>query len=165
MYPPVQLRPPVDRVTHLSGRRPAAEATRRRPLLRPSRPVGSADVTDRDDLLAMIKQLAVVRGDVILSSGQHADWYIDLRRLLLDGQAAPKQDSFTGDQQFFIAFGQNWGSKTREASLRQQIVGDPHSPAEYRADTVRNIDAWYAAFDVKPGEKLYLAPPDRVRIW
>ena len=86
-------------------------------------------------------------------------------RASLDGKAAPKQASFTGDQQFFIAFGQNWGSKAREASLRQQIVGDPHSPAEYRADTVRNIDAWYAAFEVKPGEKLYLAPPDRVRIW
>ena len=83
----------------------------------------------------------------------------------LSGKTAPAQDGFTGDQQFFIAFGQNWGSKTREAALRQQVMTDPHAPAEYRAATVRNIDAWYAAFDVKPGEKLYLAPPDRVRIW
>jgi endothelin-converting enzyme/putative endopeptidase len=75
------------------------------------------------------------------------------------------QDGFSGDHQFFIAFGQNWGSKTREAALRQQVMTDPHAPAEYRAATVRNIDAWYSAFDVQPGEKLYLAPPDRVRIW
>lgn len=81
------------------------------------------------------------------------------------GPAAPMQDGFSGDQQFFIAFGQNWGLKSREAALRQQVMTDPHSPAEYRADTVRNIDAWYAAFHVQPGEKLYLAPADRVRIW
>jgi len=83
----------------------------------------------------------------------------------LKGQPAPEKDGFTGDQQFFIAFGQNWGSKTREAALRQQVATDSHSPGEFRADTVRNIDAWYSAFDVKPGEKLYLAPEDRVRIW
>ena len=77
----------------------------------------------------------------------------------------PTQDGFSGDQQFFIAFGQNWGSKAREAALRQQVMTDPHSPAQFRADTVRNIDAWYSAFDVQPGEKLYLAPADRVRIW
>ena len=73
---------------YLLGTWPPAEATRHRPLLSP-RPVGSAGVTDRDDLLAMIKQLAVVRGEVILSSGQRSDWYIDLRRVLLDGRAAP----------------------------------------------------------------------------
>jgi endothelin-converting enzyme/putative endopeptidase len=86
-------------------------------------------------------------------------------RASLAGKAAPVQDGFSGDQQFLIAFGQNWGSKTREAALRQQIAVDSHSPGEYRADTVRNIDAWYAAFDVKIGETLYLAPADRVRIW
>ena len=86
-------------------------------------------------------------------------------RASLAGKTAPVQDGFSGDQQFFIAFGQNYGSKIREAALRQQVMTDPHSPAEYRADTVRNIDAWYAPFDVKPGEKLYLAPGDRVRIW
>ena len=83
----------------------------------------------------------------------------------LKGQAAPEKDGFSGDQQFFIAFGQNWGSKARDAALRQQVTTDSHSPGEFRAATVRNIDAWYAAFDVKPGEKLYLAPQDRVRIW
>jgi endothelin-converting enzyme/putative endopeptidase len=83
----------------------------------------------------------------------------------LKGQPAPEQDGFTGDQQFFIADAQNWGSKTRDAALRQQVMTDSHSPGEYRADAVRNIDAWYDAFDVRPGEKLYLAPQDRVRIW
>ncbi len=81
------------------------------------------------------------------------------------GQAAPEDAGFNSDQQFFIAFGQNWGEKIREAALRQQVMTDPHSPGEYRADTVRNIDAWYSAFNPQPGEKLYLAPNDRVRIW
>ncbi len=83
----------------------------------------------------------------------------------LEGKTAPEQDNFSGDQQFFIAFGQNYASKSRDAALRQQVMTDPHSPAEYRADTVRNIDAWYSSFDVKAGETLYLAPDQRVRIW
>jgi endothelin-converting enzyme/putative endopeptidase len=86
-------------------------------------------------------------------------------RASLSGKTAPLEDGFSGDQQFFLAFAQNWGEKTREAALRQQIMTDGHAPGEYRAATVRNIDAWYAAFDVKAGEKLYLAPGDRVRIW
>jgi len=86
-------------------------------------------------------------------------------RASLGGKPAPERDGFTGDQQFFIAFGQNWGSKTREAALRQQVMTDPHAPGQCRAETVRNVDAWYQAFDVKPGEKLYLAPDERVRIW
>jgi putative endopeptidase len=83
----------------------------------------------------------------------------------LDGKTAPMQDGFNGDQQFFIAFGQNWGSKTREQALRQQVLTDPHAPAQYRAETVRNVDAWYKAFDVKPGETLYLPSDERVVIW
>jgi len=78
---------------------------------------------------------------------------------------APTVDGISSDQQFFLAYAQNWGEKPREAALRQQVLTDPHSPGEYRADTVRNIDAWYAAFDPKQGEKLYLAPEERVRIW
>jgi putative endopeptidase len=74
-------------------------------------------------------------------------------------------DGFTGDQRFFISFGQNWRSKLREPLLRQLIVADGHAPDEFRADTVRNVDAWYAAFDVKQGQRLYLAPADRVRVW
>src|SRR5579883_432302 len=102
------------------------------------------------------ENIADVAGIAAAWDGYHAS---------LSGKTAPEQHGFSGDQQFFIAFGQNWGSKTREASLRRQILTDPHAPGQYRADTVRNIDAWYSAFNVKPGEKLYLAPPDRVRIW
>jgi endothelin-converting enzyme/putative endopeptidase len=83
----------------------------------------------------------------------------------LHGQAAPVVDGFSGDQQFFIAFAQNYESKSREAALRQQVMTDPHSPSQFRADTVRNLDAWYPAFNVKPGETLYLAPDQRVKIW
>jgi putative endopeptidase len=86
-------------------------------------------------------------------------------RSSLQGKPAPSVHGFNGDQQFFIAFGQNYGSKTRPAALREQILNDSHAPSEYRADTVRNVDAWYKAFDVKPGQALYLAPPDRVKIW
>jgi endothelin-converting enzyme/putative endopeptidase len=81
---------------------------------------------------------------------------------------SPKEaaaDQFSDDQQFFLAFAGNWRSKERDAALRQDVMADGHSPDEYRAATVRNIDAWYAAFDVQHGEKLYLAPADRVRIW
>ena len=102
------------------------------------------------------ENIADVAGIAAAYDGYHAS---------LKGKSAPEQSGFTGNQQFFIAFGQNWASKTREASLRRQILTDPHSPGEYRAATVRNIDAWYASFNVKPGEKLYLAPADRVRIW
>ncbi len=83
----------------------------------------------------------------------------------LAGTPAPVQGGFTGDQQFFIAFAQNWASKSREESRRQQVLTDGHAPAEYRAATVRNIDAWYSSFEIQPGRKLFLAPADRVRIW
>ena len=86
-------------------------------------------------------------------------------RASLQGKPAPVQHGFSGDQQFFIAFGQNWASKARPAALRQQVLTDSHAPGEYRAQTVRNIDAWYPAFKVKAGEKLYLGPDARVRIW
>jgi endothelin-converting enzyme/putative endopeptidase len=86
-------------------------------------------------------------------------------RASLHGQPAPVVDGFSGDQQFFIAFAQNYESKAREAALRQQVMTDPHSPSQFRADTVRNLDAWYPAFNVKPGETLYLAPDQRVKIW
>jgi endothelin-converting enzyme/putative endopeptidase len=105
-----------------------------------------------------------VLGEEIADLGGVAAAY-DGYRASLGAKAGPTQDGFSGDQQFFIAFGQNWSSKSREAALRQQVLTDPHAPAEDRAATVRNIDAWYDLFDVKPGEKLYLAPRDRVRIW
>jgi predicted metalloendopeptidase len=89
----------------------------------------------------------------------------DAYRLSLGGKPAPDVQGLTGDQQFFVSFAQSWRQKVREAALRQQILGDGHAPDEYRADVVRNLDPWYGAFDVKPGQKLYLAPADRVRVW
>jgi putative endopeptidase len=83
----------------------------------------------------------------------------------LNGNTASEQDGFSGSQQFFIAYGQAHQNKTREAALRRQILTNEHSPSEYRTDTVRNIDGWYKDFQVQPGETLYLAPEERVRIW
>jgi putative endopeptidase len=66
----------------------------------------------------------------------------------------------------FLGWAQVWRGKERDDALRQQLVTDPHSPEEERVNAVvRNVDAWYAAFDVKPGDKLYVAPEDRVKIW
>ncbi|QMV18242.1 M13 family peptidase [Granulicella sp. 5B5] len=81
------------------------------------------------------------------------------------GQPIKVVDGFDGDQQFYLAFGQIWRTKIREAAERRQILTDPHAPGHYRAETVRNFDAWYKAFHIQPGEKLYLAPDQRVRIW
>ncbi|MEO7052077.1 MAG: M13 family metallopeptidase [Rhodanobacter sp.] len=83
----------------------------------------------------------------------------------LDGKPAPVIDGLSGDQRFFVAFGQTWRSKMRDAALRQRIATDVHAPPQFRAETVRNIDEWYPAFKVQAGEKLYLAPKDRVKIW
>ncbi len=65
----------------------------------------------------------------------------------------------------FLAFGQAWRSKIRDAALRQRLSTDVHAPADFRAETVRNLDQWYPAFKVQPSDKLYLAPKDRVKIW
>jgi putative endopeptidase len=89
----------------------------------------------------------------------------DAYRISQGGKEAPPWRGVPGDQQFFLAFAQSWRTKFREAALRQRIVIDSHAPAEYRADTVRNLDAWYDAFAVKPGQKLYLAPKERVKVW
>jgi endothelin-converting enzyme/putative endopeptidase len=83
----------------------------------------------------------------------------------LNGRAPPVIDGLTGDQRFFIAYAQSWKLKLREASLRQEIATDGHAPDQYRVLTVRNLDAWYQAFDVQPGDALYLAPEQRVRVW
>jgi putative endopeptidase len=85
--------------------------------------------------------------------------------LSLDGKPAPEVDGLSGDQRFFIAFGQAWRNKMRDAALRQRLATDVHAPPQFRAETVRNLDPWYRAFDVRPGDKLYLEPDRRVRIW
>ncbi|HZV39418.1 MAG TPA: M13 family metallopeptidase, partial [Pseudoxanthomonas sp.] len=83
----------------------------------------------------------------------------------LGGKEAPVIDGLTGDERFFLAFAQAWRAKQRDAALRAQVIGDGHAPARYRALTVRNIDVWYDTFKVKEGEKLYLKPEERVKIW
>ena len=89
----------------------------------------------------------------------------DAYRLSLKGKAPASHEGFSGDQVFFLSFAQSWRDKFREPLLRQLLLTDGHAPSEYRADTVRNLDQWYAAFNVKAGERLYLAPGDRVRVW
>lgn len=89
----------------------------------------------------------------------------DAYRISLGGKEAPAADGFTGDQQFFLSFAQSWRSKLREPAARARLLDDGHAPAEYRGDTVRNLDAWYAAFAVQPGQKLHLPPDERVRVW
>jgi predicted metalloendopeptidase len=86
-------------------------------------------------------------------------------RASLEGKTDAVVDGFTGDQRFFISFGQSWRSKYREAYLRNIIATDGHSPEDYRADTVRNLDPWYNAFQVAAGQKLYLNPEQRIRVW
>ena len=84
----------------------------------------------------------------------------------LNGKEAPVINGVTGDQRFFMAWAQIWRAKSREARARQMLLVDPHSPDNYRINgIVRNFDEWYRAFDVKPGDKLYLPPEQRVRIW
>ena len=89
----------------------------------------------------------------------------DAYRMAYGGKEAAAAGGFTGDQQFFVSFAQSWRTKMREPAARQRLLTDSHAPPEYRADTVRNLDAWSVAFGVKPGEALYLSPAERVRVW
>jgi putative endopeptidase len=91
---------------------------------------------------------------------------LDAYHDFLGGKEAPVLDGLTGDQRFFLSYAQVWRDKATEASIRRQVVTNPHSPVRYRVNgVVRNVDAWYAAFSAKPGDKLYLSPRERVRIW
>ena len=91
---------------------------------------------------------------------------LEAYHLSLNGRPSPVLDGITGDQRFFYGWAQVWQSKMRDDALRNQIATDPHSPAEFRViGPLRNVDAWYEAFNVQPGSKYYLAPEDRVRIW
>jgi putative endopeptidase len=91
---------------------------------------------------------------------------LEAYKISLKGKDAPLVDGYTGTQRFFLGFGQIWRQLIREDALRNQVVSDSHSPGEFRANgTVRNMDEWYEAFDVKESDKLYLAPDKRVRIW
>ena len=86
-------------------------------------------------------------------------------RAAYGGKEAPEANGLSGDQQFFVAYGQAHRAKMRPELLRAIVMTDGHAPDRWRAYTVRNLDPWYSAFDVKAGEKLYLAPADRVRVW
>jgi predicted metalloendopeptidase len=83
----------------------------------------------------------------------------------LNGKPAPVINGFTGDQRFFLAYAQSWMVKSRPETLRRIVLTNGHAPEQFRAQTVRNIDSWYPAFNVKPGQKLYLTPQQRVKIW
>jgi putative endopeptidase len=89
----------------------------------------------------------------------------DAYRSAAGGKSSPGVNGFTDDQRFFLAYAQSWRTKARPEFLRVLLTTDGHAPDEYRADTVRNIDAWYQAFNIQPGRKLYLAPEARVRVW
>ena len=86
-------------------------------------------------------------------------------RKSLNGKEAPVIDGLTGDQRFFLAFGQSWRTKMRDKALRARVATDVHAPAMWRVQTVRNLDVWYSAFNVQAGQKLYLAPDKRVHVW
>ena len=90
---------------------------------------------------------------------------LDAYHKSLHGKPAPVIDGLTGDQRFYLGFAQVWRTKLRPARERALLASDPHSPGDYRAKTVRNVDAWYKAWGAKPGEALYLSPEDRVKIW
>ena len=83
----------------------------------------------------------------------------------LNGQEAPVLDGLTGGQRFYLGWAQVWRRNYREANLRQRLITDPHSPSEQRVSVVRNLDPWYSAYGVQPGQKLYLTPEQRVRMW
>jgi putative endopeptidase len=75
-------------------------------------------------------------------------------------------DGYSGDQRFFLGFAQVWRYKSQDETARQRLLSDPHSPPQFRVDgAVRNVDAWYTAFGVEPGDALYLAPEKRVHLW
>jgi putative endopeptidase len=91
---------------------------------------------------------------------------LDAYHASLHGRPAPVIDGLTGDQRVFLGWAQVWREKIRDEALRQQLATNPHSPAIYRVNgTIRNVAGWYDAFGVKPGDKLYVAPEERVHIW
>lgn len=91
---------------------------------------------------------------------------LDAYRRSLAGRTPPTLDGLTGEQRFFLGWAQAWRSKASAEFLKNQVVTDEHTPRQFRVDgVVRNLDEWYAAYDVKAGMRLYLAPQDRVKIW
>jgi putative endopeptidase len=106
--------------------------------------------------LTLGEDIADVAGLATAYDAYHASW---------NGKQPPTLDGYSADQRFFLGFAQVWRTKFREEALRNRVLTDVHAPGMFRALTVRNLDAWYPAFDVKDGQKLYLAPDKRVKIW
>jgi putative endopeptidase len=137
--------------------------------------------TDAERFLAATDKLAVQVGSYEPLPGKHVNGKLtlgesiadvagltvsyDAYRRSLGGKEAPVIDGFTGDQRFFLAYAQMWRWKPRDAYLEQLLRVEVHPPTFVRPNTVRNIDAWYTAFDVKPGDKLYLPPEQRTNPW
>ncbi|HEY4939863.1 MAG TPA: M13 family metallopeptidase [Rhizomicrobium sp.] len=107
--------------------------------------------------LTLGENVADIAGLVIALKAYH---------ISLGGKPAPVLDGLTGDQRFYIAYAQSWRERHRDKQIRAQVLSNPHSPSEFRVNgVVRNTDGWYAAFDVKPGDKYYLPPDKRVPVW
>jgi len=118
-------------------------------------PIPSAPHVNGD--LTMGENIADLGGLTLALDAYHAS---------LHSKPAPAIDGLTGDQRVFLGWAQAWRGKVSDDFVKRQVVSDPHSPRQFRVNgVVRNIDAWYASFDVKPGEKLYLDPQQRVHIW
>jgi putative endopeptidase len=107
---------------------------------------------------------ALTLGENIADLGGLAIAY-DAWKISLQGKSAPTLNGFTGDQRFFLGWAQIWRLNYRDADLRQRLLTNPHAPAAQRVWNSRNLDAWYKAFEVRPGQALYLSPDRRVRIW
>ena len=107
--------------------------------------------------LTMGENIADLGGVTLALEAYHAS---------LHGKPAPVVGGLTGDQRVLLAWAQAWRGKVKDDYVRRQVVSDPHSPRQYRVNGVmRNVDAWYAAFGVQPGDRLYVAPEKRVHIW
>jgi putative endopeptidase len=107
--------------------------------------------------LTLGENVADIAGLVIALKAYH---------ISLGGKPAPVLDGLTGDQRFYIAYAQSWRERHRDGAIRSQVLSNPHSPSEFRVNgVVRNTDGWYAAFDIKPGDKYYLPPDKRVPVW
>jgi endothelin-converting enzyme/putative endopeptidase len=109
---------------------------------------------------------ALTMGENIGDLGGISMAYSAYRRYVEANGEPPVIDGLTGDQRFFLSWAQIWRGLIRENALRERLLTDPHSPAEYRTNgVVPNVDAWYEAFNIQPGDAMYIAPEDRVRIW
>ncbi len=107
--------------------------------------------------LTLGENIADIAGLVIALKAYH---------ISLGGKPAPVLNGLTGDQRFYIAYAQSWRERHRDGAIRSQVLSNPHSPSEFRVNgVVRNTDGWYAAFDIKPGDKYYLPPDKRVPVW